>query len=165
MQMKSLFKRLLEHALFTFITLLIFFACVMLSIKTWELFEDRSYNSSQADEFEYSYSPDELAKDLQLHSIKTEPNADLLTISGRLQNSSTTHWKMVSLDVIYYVEDIEMGRCSSAYVEDVKPGQSYYFSSNCQLNTNRLPSKFSYKVLFSSGQRITKTEQSRKNNL
>ena len=162
--MKSFFKRLLEHALFTAITLVIFFACVMASIQIWELFEDR-HESPYGDLLEYSYSPDELAKDLQLHSIKTEPNADLLTISGRLQNSSTTHWKMVSLDVLYYVEDIEMGRCSSTYVEDVKPGQSYYFSSNCQLNTNRLPSKFSYKVLFSSGQRITKNEESGKNDL
>ncbi len=40
--MKSFFKRLLEHALFTAITLVIFFACVMASIQIWELFEDRA---------------------------------------------------------------------------------------------------------------------------
>lgn len=150
--MKSFAKRLLEHTLLTSITLVIFFVCVLASIKIWELFEDR-YQSPYGDILEYSSSPEEMSKDLQLHSIQTEPNADLLTITGRLQNKSTTLWQDVSLDVIYFVEDIEMGRCDSAYVEKVKPGQAYHFSANCQLNTKRLPSQFSYKVLFSSGRR------------
>ncbi len=152
--MKPFFKRLLEHALFTFITLMIFFLCVMLSIKVWELFEDRHFYSEPPEEdFDYTDSHEEMSKDLQLHSIQTEPNTESLTITGRIQNNSSALWQGVHLDVIYYVEDIEMGRCDSSQIEDINPKGTYYFSSTCPVSTNKLPSQFSYKVFFSYGQR------------
>ncbi len=164
--MNPFFKRLLEHALFTFITLVIFFLCVMASIKAWDLFGDRPAYSPINEDYEYFYSHDELAKDLQLHSIQTEPNTDQLTITGRVQNSSTNTWRGVNLDVIYYVEEIEMGRCGYAGAEDLAPGKTYHFSSTCPIAANKLPSQFSYKVFFSGGQRMKpETSQNGKNSL
>jgi hypothetical protein len=153
--MNNFFKRLLEHCLFTFITLLIFFVLVFVSIKILKLVEGSSYEPQiPGENFEYLYSHDEIAKSLQIASVKTEPDTHQLTITGRVHNISNRRWQAVDLNAIYYVEDIEMGHCGYSQVIDLlEPGTSHHFSSVCPLNTDKLPSRFSYKVFFSSGQR------------
>lgn len=153
--MNSFLKRLLEHCLFTFITLVIFFVLVLGTIKLWETLERRSYAPQvYGENYEYIYTHEEIAKSLQIESVKIEPDTEQLTISGRVHNISNQKWQAVDLNVLYYVEDIEMGSCGYTQVSGVlDPGTSHHFSSVCSLNANKLPSQFSYKVFFYNAQR------------
>lgn len=153
--MESFWKRLGEHALFTFITLFITMVILIMAMGIWDSFRSVDFYHAENDDYEW-LSAEEVAKELEIRNLQLQPNSDNFVVTGTLVNPGNATWNNVGMDIEYFVENISMGSCSnySSAIAEVLPKQEYFFTLSCpNLSARKLPTEFSFKVRFNQSQR------------